>query len=210
MRRVFNWSMTLFFIGVAFIGLTNLWVVNSTKDQIYVIDQIPSNSVALVLGTSKRTSEGRPNKYFVDRMNAAASLYSEGKIRHILVSGDNSTKFYNEPLDMLEALGDLKIPEQSISLDYAGFRTFDSIVRAGKVFGQDSITIVTQSFHCYRSLFIANHSNMHGVALVASNEASFVLMLREILARSLTVLDLFVLARQPKFLGEGIVLPIEN
>ncbi len=194
-----------------FVLFTNLWIIGSTRSQIHVDSQIPPNKVALVLGTSKRTGNGRPNRFFIERMTAAARLYKQNKVQHILVSGDNSSQYYNEPQDMLQALGDLSIPEEDISLDFAGFRTLDSVVRSKEIFGQDSITIVTQKFHCYRSLFIANHFGIVAIAQSAGDGQSIGLSLafREVLARTVAVLDLYVLRRKPKFLGEEIELVTE-
>ena len=206
--RAFFWIA----ISVAlFILATNVWIISSTGDQIYEKDDIPGNDVALVLGTSKQTIEGRPNRFFVERMNAAADLYEKRKIKHLLVSGDNSSKYYNEPRDMLKALGDLSVPENDISLDFAGFRTLDSVVRSKQVFGQESITIVTQKFHCYRSLFIANKFGINAVAYSADKDNSIGLNLafREVLARTYAVVDLYIFQSQPKFLGEKIQLEIQ-
>lgn len=199
-------TITLFF----FVLGTNIWVVQSTKDLIYDPVLAPINDVALVLGTSKRTSEGKPNRFFVERMETAATLHADKKIKHILVSGDNRTKYYNEPRDMLQALGDLNIPEKDISLDFAGLRTLDSVVRCKEVFGQDNITIVTQKFHCYRSLFIAKFFGMNAVAVSADDGGPVgnSLAIREMLARTIAVLDLYVLQREPTYLGEQITLPI--
>ena len=187
-------SITLFL----FILGTNIWVVQSTKELIYDPLQVPTNKVALVLGTSKRTSEGKPNRFFVERMETAASLHLDSKIQHILVSGDNRTRYYNEPRDMLHALGDLNIPETDVSLDFAGLRTLDSVIRCKEVFGQSEVTIVTQEFHCYRSLFIARYFDMDAVAVSADDGGPIgnTLALREVLARTIAVLDLYVLQRK--------------
>ncbi|MEQ8906832.1 ElyC/SanA/YdcF family protein [Ekhidna sp.] len=197
-------TLLLFMLG------TNIWVVQSTKNLIYDPVQVPSNEVALVLGTSKRTVEGKPNRFFVERMETAALLHADEKVKHILVSGDNRTKYYNEPRDMLQALGDLNIPEEHISLDFAGLRTLDSVVRCKEVFGQSRVTIVTQEFHCYRSLFIARYFGMEAVAVSADDGGPVgnLLAIREILARTIAVLDLYVLQREPKYMGEEIQLPI--
>ncbi len=207
LRRILPWALASILL---FILITNLWVIAATSDGVYEKDNIPSNDVALVLGTSKQTNDGRPNRFFVERMSAAADLYDNKKIRHLLVSGDNSSKYYNEPRDMLKALGDLSVPAGDISLDFAGFRTLDSVVRSREVFGQNSITIVTQKFHCYRSLFIARKFGIDAVAYAADNgsRVGIILALREILARSFAVVDLYIFQRQPKFLGEKIKLEI--
>lgn len=168
------------------------------------------NEVALVLGTSKRTSSGGVNRFFKERMTTAAALHKEGAINHILVSGDNGSKYYNEPIDMLNALGDLAIPDSVVSLDYAGFRTLDSVVRAKEVFGQNKLTIITQEFHCYRTLFIADYFDIEAVAVSADDGGPIGISLafREVLARTMAVLDLYVLQRKPKYLGEKVELKI--
>ncbi len=204
-------AITLVVISlVLFVFVTNLWVVQSSRDRIYSVDSVRKNDLALVLGTSKRTSSGGENRFFKERMTTAATLHAQGTIRHILVSGDNGSKYYNEPIDMLNALGDLHIPDSVISLDYAGFRTLDSVVRSKQVFGQDKLLIVTQEFHCYRSLFIADYFGIEAVAVSADDGGPIGLTLatREVFARTMAVLDLYVLQRKPRYLGEKVELQI--
>ena len=199
-------SILLFVLG------TNIWVIQSTKAYIYTPSEAPQNDVAIVLGTSKKTSDGNPNRFFWERMQTAAKLHSLKSVKHILVSGDNRSKYYNEPKDMLEALGNLNIPEEDVSLDFAGLRTLDSMVRCKEVFGQEKVTIVTQEFHCYRSLFIARFFEMEAIAVSADDGGPIgnKLALREVLARTFAVLDLYVFQRKPKYLGEEIELPIRG
>ena len=102
-------------------------------------DTIPTNKVGLLLGTSRRAVGGRINLFYKARLDSAVELFRKGKINAILVSGDNSTRYYSEPQDMKEDLIKLGIPEDKIYLDYAGFRTLDSIVRAEKIFGLKKI-----------------------------------------------------------------------
>ncbi len=210
MLRLLKVTMVvLVLMGSMVLGI-NFWVVSSTQDRIYYrITSVPPKRVALLLGTSKRTTAGATNKYFAERMQAAADLYHQGIIEHIIVSGDNMTVYYNEPRDMLQALRALGVPEGSITLDYAGFRTLDSVVRAKEVFGQDEVMIITQDFHCYRALFIAEYHGINAVAFSADNkdELPFALALREALARAKAVFDLYVFNERPKFLGEQEELP---
>ena len=212
LRRLVRLTVWVGVVLLLFVLFTNIWVVQSTRQYIYSISDTPKNDVALVLGTSKRTADGKPNRFFVERMNTAAALHSVDKVKHILVSGDNRTKYYNEPRDMLQALGDLNIPEEDISLDFAGLRTLDSVVRCNEVFGQQEVTIVTQEFHCYRSLFIARYFGMNAIAVSADDGGPVgnSLALREVLARTVAVLDLYVFQRKPKFMGEQIQLPIKG
>lgn len=210
LRKVIRLLVWMTFTLVFFILITNIWVVQSTSDQIHTLDTVPYNDVALILGTSKRTSKGEPNRFFEERMNTVAALHKEEQVRHILVSGDNGSKYYNEPRDMLNALGDLNIPDTVISMDYAGFRTLDSVVRCKEVFGQKKVTIVTQEFHCYRSLFIANYFDIEAVAISADDGGPVGknLAFREVLARTVAVIDLYIMRTQPKYLGEQVNLNI--
>lgn len=198
-------------LALLVLGL-NFWIVSSTSERVYYrTADVPPKRVALLLGTSKRTIKGGTNKYFAERIASAAELYHRGVIRHIIVSGDNNTVYYNEPKDMMNALIALGVPQADITLDFAGFRTLDSVVRAKLIFGQDELMIITQDFHCYRALFIARHYGIDAVAFSADNKAELPVMLaiREVLARTNTVLDLYVFEREPKFLGEKEKLPSE-
>jgi SanA protein len=127
-----------------------------------------------------------------------------GKVKHLLVSGDNHAVGYDEPSDMKQAVLALGVPESAVTLDYAGFRTLDSIVRAKEVFGQTKLTIVTDRFHAYRAVFIARHCGIEAVAYCSAEvpvKWSAEARLRECGARVKAVLDLFVLNTHPRFLG---------
>lgn len=192
----------------------NVWVIRSTEDKVFShYEQLPDCHVALVLGTSKYSRSGRPNLFFKYRIDAAAHLYKLHKANYFIASGDNSVSYYNEPQDMKKALVLQGIPADHITLDYAGFRTFDSVVRSKKIFGQDSIIIVTQEFHCYRALFISNYYGMHAVAFatggVPEGHSPWTLF-REYLARCKAVIDLYVLRKKPKFLGKTIKIELDS
>jgi SanA protein len=190
----------------------NIWVVNSTDDNVFSsVDSIPANDVALVLGTSKYSREGNANLFFKYRIEAAVKLYNSGKVRHFLLSGDNSKSYYNEPQDMKKALIAYGIPASAITLDYAGFRTFDSVVRSKKVFKQKTITIITQEFHSYRALFISNFYGINAVAYTTESVPtaySVITLAREYFARCKAIVDLYILNKQPKYLGEEIDINI--
>jgi SanA protein len=109
--------------------------------------------VGLVLGTSQYLKNGYLNWYFKYRIEATVELYKKGKIDFILVSGDNSHKNYDEPTAFKNELIKRGIPADQIYLDYAGFRTLDSVVRAKEIFGQTSITIISQKFHNERAIY---------------------------------------------------------
>ena len=193
-------------LGFLFFLLSNIWVVSSTKVNVLsAYDKLPDHRVALVLGTSNKTTAGLPNQFFEKRMDTAAELYKIGKIDHFILSGDNRSKFYNEPVAMRKALMSRGIPAAAITLDFAGLRTLDSIVRSKEIFGQDKIIIITQPFHSYRALFISRYYKIEAVAVVASDpelEISFKVKIREYFARTKAVLDLYILKTNPRFLGK--------
>lgn len=165
---------------------------------------IPARDVGLVLGANPVTASGEPNLHFAYRIEAAAALYRAGKVRHLLVSGDNHRADYDEPTAMKRALIARGVPEQAITCDYAGFRTLDSVVRAKNVFGLGSCTIISQRYHNTRALEIARAQGISAVAFCTREIPARYAMrseAREVLARTLTILDLYVWHRQPHFPG---------
>ena len=168
------------------------------------IEQLPARDVALLLGVAKITPSGKPNAYFKGRIEAAAALYHAGKIRHIIISGDNSRKDYNEPQDMKEALMEKGVPETAMTLDYAGFRTLDSVVRAKTVFGKEKLLIITQNGHAERAVYIARKNGIDAAAFYAPEPIQYQWLVkrnrkREILARIAAWFDINILNRTPKF-----------
>jgi SanA protein len=187
--------------------------IRRTEPHIYdSISDIPENDVGLVLGASRILSNGANNQHFENRMAAAAQLFMSGKVKHLLVSGDNHVQGYDEPTDMKNALVKLGVPPECITLDYAGFRTLDSVVRANKVFGQVKFTIISQRYHNYRALAIAHHHGLSAIAFCADDvqwKHSIRTEIREYFARTKAALDLFVLNAQPHFLGPHIEIDVK-
>jgi SanA protein len=210
LKTFFKWS-TIFLLGCFVILLiSNYWINSSTQKQIYTdFNTIPSRKVGLVLGASKKSVRGTANMYFTYRMLAAYELFKAKKVQYLLVSGDNHVKGYDEPSDMRETLMALGVPDSCIVLDYAGFRTLDSVVRCNDVFGEDSVTIISQEFHNQRALFIANKHGINAIAFNAkevNKNYSFKTKVREYFARVKCVLDIYVLYTSPKFLGHKITI----
>lgn len=191
-------------LGVSSLLLLDRWISAYTSNRIYHdISSIPKQSVGLVLGTSKYIAKTL-NPYYEYRITAALELYQQGKIDYFLLSGDNAHRSYNEPWTMKRDLLKAGIPEEKIALDYAGFRTLDSIVRAKAVFDANNFTVVTQQFHCGRAVFIASNYNINATCLAVhepTGAAQLKLRIREVLARVKAIIDLFILNVQPKFLG---------
>ncbi|MFW5812146.1 MAG: SanA/YdcF family protein [Alkalispirochaetaceae bacterium] len=206
-----------FFARSAFIGtlilifLSNTLVVNQSEGRVYSsLEEVPPRRVALLLGTSNRLRGGRPNPFFTYRVAAAVRLFKEGKVEFILASGDNSHPSYNEPASLQEALLRSGVPEDRVVLDYAGFSTLDSVVRASGVFGEDRLIIVSQPFHLERAIFIASSWGIDAVGYGARNVEGWggvSIRLREALARVKAVFDVYLVNRSPRYLGDPI--PVE-
>ena len=178
------------------------------------VDDIPQNRVALLLGTAPVTPYGLRNLYFDYRIDAAVELYKAGKVEYFLVSGDNHKKGYDEPQWMKDSLVARGVPAEIIHFDYAGFRTLDSVVRAKEVFGQKSITIVSQKFHNERAVYLAEHYGINAVGYNAQDVEWWpkkleIAIVRESLARVKMYIDL-LLGKKPKFLGKKINIERKN
>lgn len=192
--------------GIVFITYTNATINHNPNPFIFDdSSKIVENKVGLVLGTSEKKVGGGDNPFFVNRIEAATELYRVGKIKKILVSGDNSEVSYNEPKAMQMALLEKGIPKDDIVLDYAGFRTLDSVIRARDVFGQNDLIIISQEFHIKRAVYIARTLGIDAQGFVAKGvpiKSNIRTQIREVLARTQAWTDVHILNRQPKFLGE--------
>jgi SanA protein len=212
MSNLRRWIKRLAITLVAILIITLLidaWVTSSTRNQIYNnIAAIPHHKVGLLLGTSKFAAGHHINLFYKYRIDAAAALYHKGRIDYILVSGDNRRVDYNEPETMQADLIAAGVPLNHIVLDYAGFRTLDSIVRCRDVFGETEITIISQPFHNARALFIANHKGMKAIAFNARDVPGMSgskVGLREKGARVKMLLDL-MFGKAPHFYGPRITI----
>ena len=208
LQRLFVQFSIFILFGLISLLLINYHVGSSVDALSYAnTDDIPANKVGLLLGTSKLLRSGTENRYYSYRIDAAVRLYKAGKIAHILISGDNSREEYNEPEDMKQDLIDRGIPEDKIHLDYAGFRTLDSVVRAKEIFGQTAMTVISQPFHTKRAIYIARYYKIDAIGFEAKKvrrSYGFRVQVRELFARCKMMLDLYLLGTEPKFYGEQI------
>ena len=208
MVRKMLWSLlAVLVIAVVVAFVCDMLIARNADEKCFTdVQQIPKNHVAVVLGTSPLYKNGMENLFFTYRIQAAAELYKAGKVDFLILSGDNNKREYNEPEEMKKALIQQGVPEQAIFLDYAGFRTLDSMVRAKEVFQQESITIISQRFHNERAIYLAEHAGLKAVALDAKDvpgHHGLKVRLREYLARVKMFIDLLI-GKQPHFLGETI------
>jgi SanA protein len=168
------------------------------------INKLPEIETALVLGAAQKNKFGNPNLYFLGRVETAAKLFHAGKIKHILISGDNGRIDYDEPTAMRNALMERGVPENAMTRDYAGFSTLDSVVRAKNVFGKDKYLVITQIKHAERAVYLARKHGIEATAFYATEPSEHRWLVqrnrrREILARVSAWLDINILCKKPKF-----------
>ena len=207
-KKFLNFSFSLIGLLVISTLVIYFWVsYSSSKQIIYELDQMPYRKAGLLLGTSKYTVSGNINPFYQNRIDAALMLFNAQKIDYLILSGDNRHPSYNEPRYMMKDLLEAGIPEEKLIPDYAGFRTFDSVIRSKKVFIQDSIIIISQKFHLERAIYIAERNGITACGFAADfpqHDGAFQVLIREYLARVRMMLDVYVLQTQPHFLGEEI------
>ena len=157
----------------------------------------------MLLGTTPGVNGS--NLFFKTRIEAAKELYERGKIKHIIVSGDNSVPSYNEPEFMKNALIKAGVPNNDITMDFAGFRTLDSVVRASEVFSlTGGFTLISQPFHVERALYLAEANHIDAIGYGAANVSlkyGLYAYLREIPARWLALYDAWT-GTEPTVLGK--------
>lgn len=212
LKRKWLWLAVLA-AGLVFVFGCEWWIAQAAKGRCFEdVTSVPEAPVAVVLGTSARLADGRTNLFFLPRMEAAAALFKAGKVKALIVSGDNGTHGYDEPTEMKRVLAQMGVPEAQIVCDYAGFRTLDSMVRAQAVFGQQRLIVVSQRFHNARAIYLARAFGIEAHGLNATDvpvTQSVKTFLREKLACVKAVLDVNVLGTQPKFLGAKVAVPVE-
>lgn len=192
------------------IMLTNIWVESIASNKVFnSTHDIPYNKVGVLLGTSKYLVTGQENLFYKYRIKAAVELYNSGKIKYIIVSGDNGSKYYDEPTTFKKDLIKHGVPANSIFLDYAGFRTLDSVVRAKAIFNQHSFTVISQQFHNERAIAIGKLKGLQVIGYNAKDvkgQSGLKVKIRELFARVKVLVD-EITFKQPKFLGDPVRIP---
>lgn len=195
--------------GVLVVMLANLHVTSRAKGRLYTleeVEQIPAREVAIVLG-ARVMPDGDPSTSLADRLDAARLLYAHGKVKKILLTGDHGTRGYDELEAMFAWMLDHGVPPEVLYVDHAGFRTLDSMQRARHIFEVEEAIVCTQQFHLARSLFLGEQQGMDVLGIAADkrryakHQAN---LRREAVARTVALLDVYVLRRGPKLWGEKI------
>ncbi|NLT30319.1 MAG: DUF218 domain-containing protein [Propionibacterium sp.] len=151
LRRGLVVGVALAVTGGALLAGLSLWTHRSAEGRVFDAASAPARPVALVLG-AEIYPNGMPSPFLKGRLDLALELYRQGKVEVLLVSGDNGTHAYNEPRGMRNYLISHGVPPEHVVADFAGFDTYDSCVRAGRIFGVDELTIVSQTYHLPRAI----------------------------------------------------------
>ncbi|GLW45812.1 membrane protein [Streptomyces sp. NBRC 14336] len=181
--------------------LPSTWLYLSTGDRLRTLEDAPRTDVAVVFGAG--LWQGEPSPYLAHRLDAAAELYRAGRVEVVLVTGDNSREDYDEPDAMRAYLTRHGVPDARIVSDYAGFDTWDSCVRAKKIFGVDEAVLISQGFHIRRAVALCEAAGVtsYGVGVDDLHDATWYYGgTREILAAGKAALDV-VFRPDPHFLG---------
>ncbi|MFC5720123.1 vancomycin high temperature exclusion protein [Streptomyces gamaensis] len=198
-RRAARWTMALCVLAL----LPSTWVYASASPRLREAGEVPSAPVAVVFGAGLE-EDGTPSRYLAHRLDTAADLYRAGKVKVLLVTGDNSREGYDEPGAMRAYLTRRGIPDSRIVDDFAGFDTWDSCTRAVRVFGVKKAVLVSQGFHIRRALALCDAAGLEAYGVEAGGDPHDVTYYaggaREVLASGKAVLSALV-RPGPHFLG---------
>lgn len=210
LRRLFFVVLAVALLLAGVVSYANLTAIWGSRGRLFShVEDLPETRVGLVFGTTDRVNS-RENPYFRYRIDAAVRVWKSGKIKTLIVSGDNRSHYYNEPEKMKQALVERGIPGDRIVCDYAGLRTLDSVVRAKEIFGTDSVLFISQQFQNERAIYLAEARGLDAYGFNAQDvptQVGFRTKIREVGARVKMWLDVNFLDTQPAYLGEKVPLP---
>ncbi|MEB3831221.1 SanA/YdcF family protein [Phormidium sp. CCY1219] len=211
----FNWRFILLLLAVSVplipVAL-NYYVYSATQPYRYSDrDRVTPQPIAIVLGAGV-WEDGTPTPMLADRIQAAVDLYKRGRVQKILMTGDNSTPHYNEVAAMQNYAEKRGVPVTDITLDYAGFSTYESCYRAKEIFGIQQAILITQRYHLPRAVYTCRQMGVDAIGLgtpdwgVFRNDSMRYYILREILAVVKALWEIHITRPRPTFLGpfEGI------
>jgi len=165
-RKIIRSIIFILSAGVVALLIPRLITALYALPRTYRIERVPERPIAIVFGAGLWW-DGSPSPVLRDRVAMAAQLYFTGKVKKLLMSGDNRFLDYNEPGAMREYALKLGVPEEDIVLDFAGRRTYDTCYRAREIFGLEQAILVTQAFHLPRALYTCNQLGLQAIGVPA-------------------------------------------
>jgi vancomycin permeability regulator SanA len=205
-RTVFKFLLLLVIVAVLVLAPTNIYVVVKANQRIVSQSSVQPADCIIVLGALVQP-DGQPSLMLKDRLDVAYELYSAGAAPKLLVSGDHGTKSYDEVNNMRKYLEGKGVPTDAIFMDHAGFDTYDTMYRARDVFGVKSAIVVTQKYHLYRAVYLAQSMgvNVQGVACDRyRSRMQLYYDARELAARAKDFFGAEIFKPAPKYLGDAI------
>jgi vancomycin permeability regulator SanA len=199
--------ISLIILAILLTIFINIYVKSSTEDMIISAEESLDKNAdcILVLGAGVRR-DGSPSPMLEDRILTGMDLYNKGVSDRLIMSGDHSTKGYDEVNTMKRYAVEREIPSEHVFMDHAGISTYDSIYRAKEIFQADKIIIVTQKYHLYRAIYTARALGIEAYGVSADIRVYAGQDLREIREKAARVKDFFmaIFKPNPKFLGDTI------
>jgi len=211
-KKLLKIFATILTVAFALVFSVNLYVTKSTSDQIVednAFKDVHDIDCIIVLGCNVK-SDGVPGRMLTDRLETGIALYKAGVAPKLLMSGDHGTVEYNEVGAMKKYAEEAGIPSEDIFMDHAGFSTYETVYRAKEVFCADKVIIVTQEYHMYRALHIANSLGVEAFGVCAPEKeyaGQWYRDLREVLARVKDT-GTSIIKPKPTYLGDKI--PIDG
>ena len=204
-RRLFKYVLILVIAGIIYVFLINFYVIYSTKKQIKTdYSELKNIDCVLVLGAG--VWGDNPSPMLEDRLLKGIELYNKGIAPKIIMSGDHGQDDYDEVNIMKEYAIKKGVPSEDIFMDHAGFSTYESIYRAKEIFGVKNLIIVTQEYHLYRALYIANRLGLNAYGVNSDPReygGQLYREIREILARNKDFVKC-IFKPEPTYLGDFI------
>ena len=208
LTKIFLWLFILALLVVAIPVGINDWVIQSTASRIVTVEKataLQDVECIVVLGCAVRP-DGTPSPMLAERLDRGVELYENGAAPKLLMSGDHGRVDYNEVGTMKQYAVSAGIPSEDVFMDHAGFSTYESLYRAKEVFGAEKVIVVSQEYHLYRALYIAERMGLDACGVSADYRTYWGQTsrdIREILARAKDFVNT-IFWPEPTFLGETI------
>ena len=208
MIKLLKYFAILVIVIAVIVFVINFYVIFKTKNQI--LESVNKDDIDCILVLGAGVRNGKPTDMLADRLLTAIDLYNKNVAPKIIMSGDHSNADYDEVNIMKNFAIDKGVPSTNIFMDHAGFSSYESLYRAKEIFEAKKIVIVTQKYHLYRSLYIANKLGLeaYGVSAdlrkyIGQSYREF----REVLARDKDFVKCFF---KPKSTYLGEVIPVSG
>ena len=208
MKKIIKIITQMIIIMIITVIMLNLYLIKTTKEQIYNINEINDNSFDCILILGAGVKGNSPSPMLKERLLTGLELYNKKLSKKIIVSGDHGKVNYDEVNVMKNYLIENGIPSEDVFMDHAGFSTYDSIYRIKEIFAAKKIIIVTQKYHLYRSLYISKELGIESIGVIADKREYYGKTQREIREMVARVKDIIkcIFKPRPKYLGDSIAI----